>query len=77
MQKNNSKDTFTSTPIGFTSTFPTTRWASNTFDVLKLFNFPTDNQWQYTFEASNNNTRVLLNHIFLRRTRERKTSYRT
>lgn len=77
MQNNMNSDRSTNTPIGLSSAFPTQRWASSTFDELKIFNFPTDNQWQYTFTTSNDNARVSLNHVFLRRNRERKTSFRT
>lgn len=77
MLNNMNADNFSATPVGLSSPFPTCSWTSNTYDILRIFSFPSGNQGQYTFSTSSKNSKVTFNHILNSRTRDRKISFRT
>jgi hypothetical protein len=74
--RNFNSDTYTATPSALHSPYSALRWASNNFDVLTAFAFPTDNQLKYTFATANPQSRVTFSQILHCKTRDRKTSFR-
>ena len=76
MRADPNRDSFTATPTNLSSPFITPRWASNTYDTLTIFAFPSDNQIQYAFTTANQRSKISFNQILHCKTRDRKTSFR-